>query len=128
MLNKDKIRRKITQKIMDPTKGYSIAVDILRQGKGVFKQKREDLIVCRLNGYFHTSSRCLNVNFGDSGQVPQGFYEKLMVVYDDHSVKVKVNDYFKYNGVTYKIVDKNPNLDIYFDFDLARIDNGIDNE
>lgn len=51
-----------------------------------------------------------------------------MVVYDDHSVKVKVNDYFKYNGVTYKIVDKNPNLDIYFDFDLARIDNGIDNE
>lgn len=123
MLNKDKIKKKILQKVMDPNKGYSISLDITRDNPNLFKEKDEEVPVCTIDAYYHISTtRVIVQTNNDAAQVPRGFDETFMVVVDDVSSMIKRKDYFYRKGIKYQIIDITNNLDIYFVFSVIRIE------
>jgi hypothetical protein len=119
-INRTKISKQILKSLTD--KGLMKDIIIFRKGSNAFKEKKEDLYVVSLKGYYHKgNSNSLNFNIVDGGKLSNPGEEKLLLVYNDDSLKVLKNDYFILDDVKYEITDKGNVENIIFDMSLRRV-------
>lgn len=116
-------RAKISEKIYNQLekKGLLKEVIILRIGTNAYKEKKEDLYVCTIKGYYYKNNLKLTLSFGDAATVNHGNEDKLLVTFNDESKKIKKDDYFTFDNVKYKIIELGNVEDIIFDMSLERM-------
>lgn len=118
-INRAKISAKIYKQL--ERKGLLKEIKILRSGLNAFKEKQEDLYVCTIKGYYYRKENKVNIKSEEGATVNTNYYDKLLVIYNESSIKIKQDDYFTLDGVKYKIVDTGNIENIVFDMFLDRM-------
>lgn len=118
-INRAKISEKIYKKL--EKKRLLKEVNILRIGTNAYNEKIEDLYVCTIKCYYYKNNLKLTLSFGEAATVNDGNEDKLLVVVNDESKKIKKDDYLTLDSVKYKIIDLGNVEDIIFDMSLDRM-------
>ncbi len=111
------IDNKIKPKIQKGIDKFPTVVDIYRDVKNEFGEPGGKDLICSVKGFYHEGNTQISAITADKGEVKRSKQKFLMVVYDDSTVNIKVNDYFILDKTKYIIKDLgNQNrLNIYFD-------------
>lgn len=111
------IASKIKPKIQKVINKFPTHVDIYRDIKNDFGEPGGKDLICSVKGFYHEGNTQISAITTDKGEVKRNKQKFLMVVYDDSTVNIKVNDYFILDDTKYIIKDLgNQNrLNIYFD-------------
>lgn len=114
------IANKIRPKILKVINKFPTEVTILRDGKNDFGEPTTGELICNIKGFYHEGNSQISAITQDKGEVKRNKSVYLMVIYDDVTVNIKVNDYFVLDNKKYIIKDLgNQNrLNIYFDMQL----------
>jgi hypothetical protein len=118
-IDKAKISEKLYKQL--DKKGLLKEIIIFRLKKSVYKEKASELYVCTLKGYYHKSNLKLNITSEESATTNRGYSDKFLAICDTESNKILEDDYFKLNGVSYKIIELGNIEDIIFDMSLSRM-------
>lgn len=124
-INRGRIGLKIYKQL--EKKGLLKEVIILRSGKNVFQEKKDDLFVCKVNGYYHkgsssgSSSNITNASI-DAANINKNYQDRFLLIVDENSLKVQEHDYFIIDNIKYEIIDKGNTQDIVFDIYLKRME------
>lgn len=112
------------------SKGLMKDIVILRDKLNAFREKNDDNYVCTVKGYYYRNETKIVLNLSESGTINDQYNEKLLVVYDDESKKIKQDDYFFYKedidnkeneGIKYKIIDTGNKENIVFNMSINRM-------
>lgn len=117
-INRERIAKRILNSLTK--KDLMKSIIIYRDGRNAFGETQEKQYVCTVQGFYHKDKSKLNLNFNEGGTLNTGYSEKLLVVYNEESKKIKQDDYFFLNDIKYKIIDKGNVQDIIFDMILNR--------
>ena len=118
-INRAKVSKKVYKQL--ERKGLLKEIKILRTGVNAYKEKKEDLYVCTIKGYYYKNNLKLTLAFGEAATINHGNEDKLLVVVNDESKKIKKDDYFILDNVKYKIIELGNVEDIIFDMSLERM-------
>lgn len=111
-------------------KGLMKDIVVLRDGLNAFGEKQDDNYVCTVKGYYYKNETKIVLNLSESGTINDQYNEKLLVVYDDESKKIKQDDYFFYKedidneedkGIKYKVIDTGNKENIVFNMSINRM-------
>jgi hypothetical protein len=123
-INRGKIALKIYKQL--EKKDLLKEVSILRGGENVFKEKQEDLFVCKIKGYYHKGSSSGSNNIinasTDASNINKNYQDRFLIIVDETSLEIQERDYFAFDGVIYEIIDKGNTQDIVFDMYLKRME------
>lgn len=116
------IANKIKPKILKVINKFPTKVTIKRSQLNEFEEPTADLVVCKIEGFWHDGNNMISQYIAASGKIKREKQNFLMVIYDQESVLIKEGDFFELDGAKYEIVDKGNcnNMDIYFDMLLRR--------
>lgn len=96
-------------------------VTVQRQGENIFGEKQEDDYVCKVSGYYHTSTSFIqNIN-SDAANLNKTYQDKMLFIVNDDVKKIKEHDYFTLNNIKYEIVDMGNIQDIVYDTSLKKL-------
>ncbi|MBC2579991.1 hypothetical protein [Clostridium sp. DJ247] len=90
-INKIKISKQILKALT--SKGLMKDVVIFRDDKNYYGENKEGLYVTTVKGFYHKGNS-ISFNLTESASITTNSQEKLLVIYDENSLKIKVNDYF----------------------------------
>jgi hypothetical protein len=116
-------RAKISQKIYSQLdkKGLLKEVTILRTQKNAYKERLQDLFVCKIKGYYHREEARVEAESTQSATINKLYNNKFLIIVDDDSKKIDQDDFFTLDNVKYKIIDKGSVEDIVYDMYLQRM-------
>lgn len=114
---------KVQAKIQKAINTFPSTVDVKRAGVNEFKEAAGETDVCTVTGFFHTNASRQNIslNINMSGRYVARPEIKLLVVLDDDAKLIQENDYFELHNKKYRVVDPNPQYDIYADLVLEEM-------
>lgn len=101
-------------------KGLLKDIQILRSGLNDFEEPITNQDVCKIKGYYHRNNLKLYTTTSDGATLTSGYEERLLVIINDESKKIKQDDYFTLDNVKYKIIDLGDVEGIVFDMSLER--------
>lgn len=113
---KQKTRHQLIKKVTPFMKD----VIILRTGKNVFGEYEEDQYVCTVKGYYHKGGTYINNVAKDGTSLNKNYEDRVLLIVDDEVKKIKEHDFFKFDDITYEIIDKGNIEDIVWDTFLKR--------
>lgn len=121
-INRTKIALKLYKQL--EKKGLLKEIVILRSGENVFKEKKDDLFVCKVKGYYHKGSTSINIINAsiDASNLNKNYQDRFLVIVDENTKKINEHDYFILDNVKYEIVDKGNVEDIVYDSYLKRVE------
>lgn len=103
-------------------KKFGKTLSITRDGVNEFKEPNKSIEVCRPLGFYYRGRSMLKTFTNVAGTNSIAQEEKLMIVIDDESKKIKKGDKVKINDTSYKLADLGNSFDLYFDITLERVD------
>jgi ribosomal 30S subunit maturation factor RimM len=118
-LNRAKISEKLYKQL--DKKGLLKEVIILRAQTSVYKEKMNDLFVCKIKGYYHREEARVESEATQSATINKLYNNKFLIIVDDNSKKIKQDDFFTLDNVKYKIIDNGNIEDIVYDMYLQRM-------
>lgn len=118
-INRAKIRLKIYKQL--ERKDLLKEIKILRIEKNAYGEKVNDLYVCTINGYYHREEARVEQKSVESATINELYNDKFLVVFNEESIKIQKDDYFKLDNITYKIIDAGNIENIVFDMYLSRM-------
>ena len=118
-INRAKISLKIYKQL--DKKDLLKSIIILRDDENAFKEKVNDLYVCTVKGYYYKNNLKITFISADAASLNKGYEDKLLVVNNDESKKMRKDDYFTLDGVKYKILELGNVEDIVFDMSIERM-------
>lgn len=116
------IANKIKPKVKKVIDKFPTYVDIYRDIKNEFGEPGGKDLICSVKGFYHEGNTQISAITTDKGEVKRDKQKFLMVLYDEATINIRVNDYFTLDNIRYKIKDLgNQNrLNIYFDMLVER--------
>ena len=118
-MNRKKIALRLYKQL--EKKGLLKEIKILRTGLNAFKEKQEDLYVCTIKGYYYKKENKIVLRTDTAATVNTQYNDKLLVVFNEESQKIRKDDYFILNNTKFKIVEPNNVENIVFDMYLDRM-------
>lgn len=115
-INRSKISKQILKVLA--SKGLMKDINIFRDDEDFFGEKKEPLFVTKIKGYYHTGSSSLNLSITEGASKILNAEEKLLVVYNEDSLKIKKNDCLELYGRKYQIIDMGNVENIIFDMTI----------
>ncbi|AKA70136.1 hypothetical protein [Clostridium scatologenes] len=113
------------------SKGLMKDIVILRKEKNKYKEDSDEITVTTIKGFYHKGTS-VTFNLVESANITTTSQEKLLVIFDEESLKIKNSDYFYLEQREYvddnttlkkekfTIVDKGDAEGIIFDMNLER--------
>ncbi|APC41061.1 hypothetical protein [Clostridium estertheticum] len=117
-INRTKISEKLYKQL--DKKGLLKEIKILRIGKNAYKEKLNDLYVCTVKGFYYRKETRINISATESATLNSNYSERVLIIYDEESKKIKQDDYFTLAETKYKIIDTGNAENIIYDMQLDR--------
>jgi hypothetical protein len=102
-------------------KGLLKEIKILRSDLNAYKERADNLYVCTIKAYFHREEARVEAESVEAATINKLYNNKLLVCYNDESLKIKQDDYFTLEGKKYKIIDTGNVENIILDMYLQRM-------
>ena len=117
-INRAKISEKLYKQL--DKKGLLKEIKILRVSKNVFGEKQKDLYIATIKGLYYKKEVRINISTTEGANINVGYNERLLVTYNEESIKINQDDYFILDGTKYKIIDTGNAENIVYDMHLDR--------
>lgn len=118
-INREKIASRLYRQL--ERKGLLKEIKILRTGLNAFKEKQEDLYVCTVKAYYYKKENKIVIKTDIAATINSQYNDRLLVIFNEESQKIKKDDYFILNNTKFKIIEPNNVEDIVFDMYLDRM-------
>lgn len=120
------IANKVRPKIEKVIRRFPTEVEIYRNIKNEYNENDGEELICNVTGFYHTSESRAKDHILDKGFVKDNGFEYLMLVCNEVTEQIRVNDFLFIRGIKYKVLDlgNQNNLDIYYDLVLERCQYG----
>ncbi|ENK1243027.1 hypothetical protein P9J83_16750 [Clostridium sporogenes] len=118
-MNRGRIGKNIYEQL--ERKGLLRDIKVLRIGKNAFEEKLGELYICTIRGYYYKNNSNIIATSMEGLEINNLYNDKLLVIYNDISSKIKKDDYFILDGTKYEIVDTGNIQNIIFDMILNRV-------
>lgn len=115
-INREKISAKIYKQL--DRKGLLKSINVLRCDINAFNEKVNDLYVCTIKAYYYKDNIRIMLQSDEPTSLNTGYEDKLLVMNNDESKKIKRYDYFTLDDVKYKIIELGNVENIVFDMSL----------
>ncbi|MCB2300392.1 hypothetical protein [Clostridium tagluense] len=117
-INRARISEKLYKQL--DKKGLLKEIKILRIGKNAYKEKQNDLYVCTVKGFYYREKTRINIGTTEGATLNSNYSERMLVIYNEQSKKIKQDDYFMLDETVYKIIDTGNAENIIYDMHLDR--------
>lgn len=111
----DRNKTKIRNTIIKGLHPFIKEVDVFRNDKNIYGEKRGRLFVGKIKGYYHRKNAYISDIFSEAATTTKYNYDMFMMIHDDISKNIKKEDYFYLDGNLYKFVSINNIEGIIYD-------------